>query len=664
MEPKKEERKRAIRACDRCRKVKEKCEGGLPCRRCSYYRHVCEFSAAEDKARARRTRISKAYVAELTRRTLYMERILSKKWPGISLETESLRVTAESLDEGGERGCLDTVVGDSLDEDEDEGELSLEEECTLDPVQDNVTRDYSGEFSYWNFSMRVKRHLDDRMSSTMQPTQVSGYWRAEQLRSGLSNLSAAISCCPPRHIADFLVSIFFKHAQTSYFLVDETWFRARMELLYTDAAQLNPRDASSIAVILAVLAIGTQYAYLDSPQRTVRMKSGLAFSEDELGTMFYQQAIKLLPEIIELSSLESVQACLLVGVYTLPLDASGLSYIYLNLALRLAVQNGMHRRYTGTELSNTIIETRNRVWWSTYALERKINILHGRPLSILRRDVDADTPANIPELNQCVGQMNTSIQLVHYLEAFLNEMTSLRTKQIKNILSNITSTKESLTSWWASLPSTQLSPDRSTMHLQLEYCLVRLFIGRPFLLTRHTAEMDSPPAPASSPSSSSAKRPSQRNALIQDCIDAALEALDICHSLRDGPGLARASYVEYSACRASLLVLIAYAIQTGSDAYRACLSRGMGMICEMSCAGDSARSEVSLIESLEGALSRLHHAEGAGEGESKNTYDSFKHWERVWTEESSRPAEELNLARVFDSDLSFLNFPDGDFLSV
>jgi hypothetical protein len=23
--------------------------------------------------------------------------------------------------------------------------------------------DYSGEFSYWNFSMRVKRHIEDRM---------------------------------------------------------------------------------------------------------------------------------------------------------------------------------------------------------------------------------------------------------------------------------------------------------------------------------------------------------------------------------------------------------------------------------------------------------------------------------------------------------------------
>jgi hypothetical protein len=60
-----EERKRAARAwvslrnlrayplqgltlsrCDRCRKLKEKCEGGVPCRRCLYYSNTCEFNRA------------------------------------------------------------------------------------------------------------------------------------------------------------------------------------------------------------------------------------------------------------------------------------------------------------------------------------------------------------------------------------------------------------------------------------------------------------------------------------------------------------------------------------------------------------------------------------------------------------------------------------------
>lgn len=86
--------------------------------------------------------------------------------------------------------------------------------------------------------------------------------------------------------------------------------------------------------------------------------------------MFYQEAIRLLPEIIELSSLESVQACLLLAAYALPIDAAGLGYVYINLTFRLAMQNGMHRRCVGKTFSAAMMETRNRVWWTAYAMER------------------------------------------------------------------------------------------------------------------------------------------------------------------------------------------------------------------------------------------------------------------------------------------------------
>jgi hypothetical protein len=198
------------------------------------------------------------------------------------------------------------------------------------------------------------------------------------VQSGLNNLSATISCCPPRHVTDFLVDIFFKYAQTNYYFVDSSWLFGKINTLYSNPENFSTKDASTISIILTILAIGTQYAYLDSNQRNNRTTGSLTFSEDELGKMFYQQALKLLPEIIELSSLESVQACLLFGVYTLPLDASGLAYVYLNLAIRLAMQNGMHRKYTGSGLSTVTIEARNRVWWSAYTLDRLV------PVDLLR----------------------------------------------------------------------------------------------------------------------------------------------------------------------------------------------------------------------------------------------------------------------------------------
>jgi hypothetical protein len=39
-----EDRKRAARACDGCRRLKEKCEGGVPCIRCTRTGRNCEFN--------------------------------------------------------------------------------------------------------------------------------------------------------------------------------------------------------------------------------------------------------------------------------------------------------------------------------------------------------------------------------------------------------------------------------------------------------------------------------------------------------------------------------------------------------------------------------------------------------------------------------------------
>lgn len=200
--------------------------------------------------------------------------------------------------------------------------------------------------------------------------------RAHQLRPGRDHLSAAISCCPPRPIAEFLARTFFKYAETHYFFVERTWFFDRMNLLYGDPSSFAKKGGEVIiSILLTVFAIGSQYAHLESPTQASSGTSGQQCSEEDIGATFYQKAIRLLPEIIELSSLESVQACLLFGYYALPVDTSGLGYIYVNLAIRLGMQNGMHRKCKNDAFSTTMVETRNRVWWTAFLLERSVKFL-------------------------------------------------------------------------------------------------------------------------------------------------------------------------------------------------------------------------------------------------------------------------------------------------
>lgn len=272
------------------------------------------------------------------------------------------------------------------------------------------------------------------------PDEIPDYWRAGHLRNSSDSVLKAVSCFPPRAIADFLVQIFFNYAETHYFYVEKSWLVNELNIIYNDPGGIGHKSAALVSMMLTVFAIGTQYAYLDSSQHNGRVDTVPGFSEDEIGNMFYQQSVRLLPEIIESSSLESVQACLLLAVYALPIDASGLGYVYVGLAIRLATQNGMHRKYSGKALSPSTIESRNRVWWNAYVLERydhpssvlhctefkrKICIFHGRPLSTRRSDVDVRLPRQLEinrnsPLDRDLSLMVASIRLFNSLEDVLS----------------------------------------------------------------------------------------------------------------------------------------------------------------------------------------------------------------------------------------------------
>ncbi|KAJ0350038.1 hypothetical protein KNSL1_004182 [Colletotrichum chrysophilum] len=314
-----------------------------------------------------------------------MERLLAHYTGQSRLDAETLKTLADSVEKGrtgpeapgpqpDPDATMDPDVGAEVEVKSQSSDSFQVDEITVQPLENNITH-YSGEFSHWNFSMRIKQWIEQCVNDTPDgpKTQFKEYYRPEELQS-TSNTVASLSSLPPRYVADFLVHAFFNHAETSYFYVERHWLQEKLDVVYENPGSLTRRDVGTMCIILIVFAIGTQYAYLDSRDERGRVPTAPAesspFSEDTIGIMFYQQACRLVPDVITISSLESVQACLLIGLYTLPLDASGLSYVYLNLAVKLAIQNGMHRKYPGDLIDPVIRETRNRVWWTAYTTEK------------------------------------------------------------------------------------------------------------------------------------------------------------------------------------------------------------------------------------------------------------------------------------------------------
>lgn len=216
--------------------------------------------------------------------------------------------------------------------------------------------------------------------------------------------------------------------------------------------------------------------------------------------------------------------------------------------------------------------------------------------------------------------------------------------QQQDCLERLLSLRRNLVEWWSTLPEVtncrDLNPSgplfRSNVHLKLDYCLTRIFIGRPFLFSNIRGINPAAVSTPTPPFKLTAGTSKNRTILVTDCVDAALEIVDLCRLLRDETGLARASFTEFSSCRAALLVILAQSLTKRTERLRESIDKGMALIKIMSMGVGSARSAVSVIEALERAIRRLEEwsvargGNGSNPGVVESAYDRFKNWEMLW----------------------------------
>lgn len=490
------------------------------------------------------------------------------------------------------------------------------------------------------------------------------YWRATQLQSPKTLVQSVLSCLPPRAVANFLVQIYFQFAQVNCFYAEEAWIRKKLDFLYEAPGHVTSEDSAWVCSVLMVLAIGTQFAHMaagpppdgeegDREKPPSILPNG---SDSDVGVTFYQMASKLIPDIITIASMESVQACLLLAHYALPLDTQGLAYTYLGLGIKMAIQNGMHRRYTGSDLDPWTLETRNRLWWTAYTVERyvlphfiyllivkvantiqrRVSILHGRPTSIAATEVDAELPKDFrAEFRQNeepakFGNMSALIDMTMRLGDVANAITLLR-RCPKNLqptyFERIVDICQGLRAWWSTLDPevqnpTRSSPSfRSSAHLKLCLYLNDIYVGRPFIFSQSGSATS--PGSMSSPgvlrgradarespaaiNNINQDRPRNRAALVERAVEAAMNVVILLRTLHETTGLARSSYTEFSSCRAALLVMLAQSVNgPQTPELKAAIDLGMQLIRQMAAGNVSTQSETSVIEALEIAVRRLH----------------------------------------------------------
>ncbi len=185
--------------------------------------------------------------------------------------------------------------------------------------------------------------------------------------------------CIPANFADRMLAGYLTHASTAFPILHSPALRK----LHARRAALS--SAYEVCVLHLVYAIGGRF--LETTGET-----GNFFPEDH-----HTAALKLLDEILQLHDLRTVQTLMLLAIHCLRAPQGPGAWTYVGLAMRVAIDLGIHRRTATIRQPSLANELKKRLFWSCYNLDRQVSITLGRPFTISDRDIDLPLPLDIDE---------------------------------------------------------------------------------------------------------------------------------------------------------------------------------------------------------------------------------------------------------------------------
>lgn len=207
------------------------------------------------------------------------------------------------------------------------------------------------------------------------------------------------------------------------------------------------------------------------------------------GFEYLIHALELLPDIHEDGSILFVETLALVGYFMQNLNRRDAAFLYVGMALRMAITLGLHQESSNANLDPAAQEHRRRVWWSVYSLDRIQCVKSGNPITIHDEDIGVAFPSKLPdEPDYCAA-----IVLKHYtkLSQICGEIiVSIYRRAPKSGSELMAAAKKiilSLSQWQRELPEqlrfdpARLSISRESVSTLLHYSQCINMTARPLL---------------------------------------------------------------------------------------------------------------------------------------------------------------------------------------
>ncbi|KAL5340188.1 fungal-specific transcription factor domain-containing protein [Aspergillus crustosus] len=599
-----DQRKRVKIACERCRRNRAKCNGGNPCERCVTIDRQCQYIETPVQSQGGSS-------STVTEKLSLLEDIFSTLHPETALDADSLRAFHRRITTGSEQ--------------EENANLLLASAPTptasVTVVNQGKTH-FDGRSSYWSFFNSVRHAVTDHhLVGVDDPDEVecdASIHQPSNLGFGTDWKTAVLAALPPRGVVDFLAATFFRFAQGSRCYIHPEIFSRKLTAFYNGTHEFEMQDVMSsrrstefISLLFMVFAIGSQFAEVGvgetTPQDQPELTGGSYLPDfsnitipkpsQNPGWRFYEVSRRLLPDIICSSSMTSIQVCILQGIFLPSTKSRDAGYNMLGLALRMAINMGMHRSFSAAALHPHVRELRNRLWWSVYVAERLFSIEMGRPLSISDSEIDAPFPVFVPEWSCARKPMNTdgliAMAKLCQLMGKIVEAVYCKSADAKGAIIQprvYQQLKRELEECKRSLPEEMKmgdSPTRSVAHLALTCEQATM------LLTRSCLNFTIASSQAS-PVSDEAKKFLQLQ--TQDCRDSAIASIKIMQSLQSRSLLCQFSFHDSLYCIAAIYVLLLVGKSNGlAHASREAITHGVLVLLDLAKGSEAAVSGLRYI---------------------------------------------------------------------
>ncbi|RAL15079.1 MFS transporter [Aspergillus homomorphus CBS 101889] len=251
----------------------------------------------------------------------------------------------------------------------------------------------------WNQALSSSRHptatrvgqLPGQSITGLPPQPSSGDKNPEERPRPLrmDELLSKTTDPPNDELGSRILRAYLTRLHVRYPFLDRTelWrlHEDRWRLARTPREELTRAERFGIFKLYLVYAIGAT---------TIQLSENLATIVPE---QFYTTALQTVPGMCEPRSVENIEAMTLMVVYHLRSASSQGMWYMVGLAMRTAIDLGLHRKANENNLDPFTAQMRRRLFWTVYYLERVVSMSLGRPFSIADRHIDLPLPLDVDD---------------------------------------------------------------------------------------------------------------------------------------------------------------------------------------------------------------------------------------------------------------------------